>query len=331
MKVILQFSGGKDSQASLILAVEKYGAENIEAVFMDTKWEKVTLYPHIRKFCKDIGVKLTELTSLKYDGMIGLVEKKKRFPSSQARFCTEELKVKPFINYLLDEVKDHVIILQGIRADESEARSEMDEQCTFFKYYFQPHTNNFIKLQKVNKFIKKLRYKNKKVPVNKFKEQETLTDKLINGVLDNKFYSYRKKDVNKHVDVYCADVIRNVFDKTGQEVIDIILDAGYIPFENYYEGYSRVGCYPCINENLFGIYQMSVRDPKRIDEIELEEIRLGTSFFTTGKIPKRECANGQYPTIREVVNYTHKLYAMNKLFKEQNDVGCLSHFMLCKS
>ena len=36
MKVLVSYSGGKDSQACLIKPAEKYGAENITAVFCDT-------------------------------------------------------------------------------------------------------------------------------------------------------------------------------------------------------------------------------------------------------------------------------------------------------
>jgi tRNA(Ile)-lysidine synthase TilS/MesJ len=40
MKIIVSFSGGKDSHACLIEAVKKYGADKIEAVFCDTGWER---------------------------------------------------------------------------------------------------------------------------------------------------------------------------------------------------------------------------------------------------------------------------------------------------
>lgn len=39
MKIIVSFSGGKDSQACLIQAANKYGVDKIEAVFCDTGWE----------------------------------------------------------------------------------------------------------------------------------------------------------------------------------------------------------------------------------------------------------------------------------------------------
>lgn len=36
MKIIVSFSGGKDSQACLIQSARQYGADRIEAVFCDT-------------------------------------------------------------------------------------------------------------------------------------------------------------------------------------------------------------------------------------------------------------------------------------------------------
>lgn len=47
MKIIVSFSGGKDSQACLIQAANKYGADKIEAVFCDTGWEHPDTYQHI--------------------------------------------------------------------------------------------------------------------------------------------------------------------------------------------------------------------------------------------------------------------------------------------
>ena len=137
MRVIIQFSGGKDSEASLIWAVNEGGylPEQLEAVFCDTQWEHELTYTHIKKVVEKLGVKLVTLKSKKYDGFMDLVRKKLRFPSSKARFCTEELKIKPMIDYILDEVKDHVLVIQGIRGDESEDRSKMQRECTYFKYY----------------------------------------------------------------------------------------------------------------------------------------------------------------------------------------------------
>ena len=59
MKIIVSFSGGKDSQACLIQAANKYGADKIEAVFCDTGWEHPDTYQHISNVCKQLDVRNT--------------------------------------------------------------------------------------------------------------------------------------------------------------------------------------------------------------------------------------------------------------------------------
>ena len=80
MKIIVSFSGGKDSQACLIQAAKRYGTDKIEAVFCDTGWEHPDTYQHITDTCSQMGVKLTTLKS-KYD-FVSLAVYKKRFPST---------------------------------------------------------------------------------------------------------------------------------------------------------------------------------------------------------------------------------------------------------
>ncbi|MFQ5647528.1 MAG: phosphoadenosine phosphosulfate reductase family protein, partial [bacterium] len=57
-----------------------------------------------------------------------LAEKKQRFPSIKARFCTEMLKVVPKLRWIQDQEfeKDPVVVL-GIRRDESVNRSDRQE------------------------------------------------------------------------------------------------------------------------------------------------------------------------------------------------------------
>jgi len=138
VKIIVSYSGGKDSQACLIHAVNKYGWENITAVFSDTGWEHPITYEHVKSVCEQLNVELITLKS-KFD-FISLAEYKKRFPSTKARFCTSELKMKPMIDYVLS-LGDSCIIIQGIRAGESASRAKMDEQCMYFKSYFQPNAS----------------------------------------------------------------------------------------------------------------------------------------------------------------------------------------------
>jgi 3'-phosphoadenosine 5'-phosphosulfate sulfotransferase (PAPS reductase)/FAD synthetase len=301
MKVIVQFSGGKDSLASLIWAIEKYGVNKVEAVFCDTKWEHELTYKHIEEVTKNLGVKLVTLTNEKVDGFLGLVKKKKRFPSTKARFCTEHLKTIPAIDYILKQ-EDHLIIIQGIRKDESLSRSLMAKQCTYFKFYTQPYG------------------KDKKGK--------------------DKFHTYRKKDIKAWREKYSDDIIRPFFDSTGQEVIDYILSAGYKPNPLYYMGMGRVGCMPCIMAKHSEIKEISIRFPEHIDKIRKAEKELKTSIFTNGKIPDRCCSktvinkkgvSRKFPTIDDVVNYVTKDKDQLDAFKEPGSGhSCMSFYGICE-
>ena len=140
MKALIFYSGGKDSQAALIWSIKEYGLNHCEAVFCDTGHEHPLTIKHINETTQQLGVKLTVLKSKKYDGMFDLAKKKGRFPSTKARFCTEELKSKPAIDYVLSH-SEHLIVIEGIRKNESVSRSKMDKACTYFKYYFEPMLN----------------------------------------------------------------------------------------------------------------------------------------------------------------------------------------------
>ena len=91
MKIIVSFSGGKDSQACLIQAANKYGVDKIEAVFCDTGWAHPDTYQHISNVCKQLDVRLVILRSKKYTDFVDMSIKRSRFPSSQRRFCTSEI------------------------------------------------------------------------------------------------------------------------------------------------------------------------------------------------------------------------------------------------
>lgn len=136
MKIIVSFSGGKDSQACLIQAVNQYGADNVEAVFCDTGWEHPDTYQHIADVCQQLNVKLVVLRSKKYTDFVDMSIKRSRFPSSQRRFCTSELKIKPMIDYILS-LTEPCLIIQGIRAKESEERAKLPYECNYFGEYFE--------------------------------------------------------------------------------------------------------------------------------------------------------------------------------------------------
>ena len=290
MKVVVAYSGGKDSQASLIWAVNQYGKENVLAVFCDTGWEHSVTYQHIRNTTALLGVELIMLKSKKYNGMLDLATKKKRFPSTKARFCTSELKAVPMIDWVLSQ-QEHLLIIQGIRAEESKSRSLMQEHCRFFKYYFTP-----IKTDKNGKAI---------------------------------FHSYRKKDVLEWCKQYDDSLLRPVFHWSAQQVIDYILANGQTPNPLYSKGAHRVGCFPCVMTNKSELKAMCQLTPEWVEKVNQAEILVGTSFFPPNYIPKRYCSlvdkNGKtYASVIDVVNYLTE--ASGNLFEndETYNRSCMS-------
>lgn len=102
-------SGGKDSQATAIWCLKN----DLKPMFLfcDTEWEDEVTYEFIKDFELKLGQEIIRLTSM---GFVDLAKKKKRFPSTKGKFCTEELKIKPTIDYILS-MKTNVLIYQGIR------------------------------------------------------------------------------------------------------------------------------------------------------------------------------------------------------------------------
>lgn len=277
MKIIVQFSGGKDSLAALLWARNNL-SKDITAVFCDTGWEHPVTYAHINSVTEKLKVELVTIKSKAYKGFLDLAKKKKRFPSTKARFCTSELKVKPMIDYIIDEVRDHFITIQGIRMDESYTRSKMGATCNFFRYYTEPY--GFDKKGKP------------------------------------RFHNYRKKEVLQFCKYHVSDVLRPVFDWTASQTIDYILSNGIEPNPLYRQGMKRVGCYPCVMANQKEIQMIAKNSPERLGLIKDFEYKTGSSFFPPDKIPKWACKNKNYPTIDDVEKYIKAKNATLDLFGE---------------
>lgn len=294
MKILVSFSGGKDSQACLIKAAQQYGADRIEAVFCNTGWEHPLTYKHIEDVCMKMGVKLVTLKSKKYTDFVDMSIMRSRFPSSQRRFCTSELKIKPMIDYVLS-LNDSCILIQGIRAQESEERSKLPYECNYFGEYYER--------------VKKMR-KGKEVEMWK--------------------QDYRRKDVLKWCEHNDASVSRPIFRWSDQAVIDYILVAGQLPNPLYRKGFSRVGCYPCIMCRKLEIKLISKDEwgARRLIKAEQRmktETPKGSSFFSPGYIPVRFCKNRLYPTVQEVFDYVNRNDAgMEDLFEPEGGYSCMS-------
>lgn len=110
---ILGLSGGKDSAALAVYMCKRI--PDIEYFFCDTQKELPETYEYLEKLKARLGINITYLSPERgfdhwlevYGGML---------PSSNARWCTKSMKIKPMEEFIGN---DQAISYVGIRADEN--------------------------------------------------------------------------------------------------------------------------------------------------------------------------------------------------------------------
>lgn len=130
-KVIVNFSGGKDSTVAILETLKRYPKEAIELVFMDTGAEYKGTREHVITVANTLELPLTILEpkrdwfeQVRHDNM----------PFTPAlRKCTWRLKVDIYHSWLSKYRRergiavDDIITVTGIRGEESLSRSKLTE------------------------------------------------------------------------------------------------------------------------------------------------------------------------------------------------------------
>lgn len=122
--IIVPISGGKDSQATLILALNT-GCKTIP-IFNDTGWEHPLTYRHLRYLEKTLSIKIVKTKGPKKNETLEQsIVTNKRFPWGTGRFCTSYLKQVAtrdwYKNHIYKE-GENVEIWYGLRTAESAQR-----------------------------------------------------------------------------------------------------------------------------------------------------------------------------------------------------------------
>lgn len=124
---VVSLSGGKDSVA-LWLWAKRTGLSPIVALYADTGWEWDGHDEYLGYLERRVG---PIRRCGPADSFAATVRRKGTFPSRVRRWCTEELKIQPFraeLDRLRDETGDDVVVLLGIRRDESPSRAAAAER-----------------------------------------------------------------------------------------------------------------------------------------------------------------------------------------------------------
>lgn len=260
----VSISGGKDSAATAILALETQPRESLRFVFADTGNEHESTYEYIGYMAGHLGIEIHTLradfsadmdrkrryiiekwpskgvpqedcdraaefmvpTGIPY---LDLCMMKGRFPGTKSAFCTQELKTLPLMEYQLGFVErgdaDAVWSWQGVRLDESQSRKR--------------------RLQGTGACVKSF-------------------EVVGAGIYNHRpILRWKASDVFEAADLY-----------------------GLKPNPLYMQGMTRVGCMPCINAGKDEVLEISKRFPEHIARIaEWERLvaltskRMEASFF----------------------------------------------------
>ena len=280
MKRIVSVSGGKDSTALYLLALER--GKPFSACFADTGHEAAETYDYIATLPERAGgppvrtVKADYTERLKrrrekLPAMWGkkgvpqnLIDRAIKllhptgvpfvdatlwngiFPAPQQRFCTRELKKEPIEEQVYKpilEAREHLVSWQGIRAEESIVRADM----------------------------------------------------RMRQHLSGKYGAYH--------------VFRPLLNWTLDAVLAMHKRHGIKANPLYAEGFSRVGCFPCIYAQKSEIALLARKHPEVIDRMEAWErlmnetgrVERSTSFFWSGRDPTYQ--KGQKTGIRRIVDW----------------------------
>lgn len=306
---IISVSGGKDSTALLLLAIERQ-PDNMQAVFADTGNEHELTYEYVQYLNNNVfpirtvradfadriaGKKQYVLTKWAEKGVqqaaidravaalvptgnpfLDLCIWKGRFPSSRAAFCSEELKRNPIITQVqqpLIDAGDDVVSWQGVRRDESLRRALLSEN--------------------------------------------ELKKRYDNGA---EMWNYRP-----------------ILDWTAQDCFDMHRRHGVKHNPLYEMGMGRVGCMPCINCRKDELNEISKRFPEVIDRIEQWEDavkkaskRQEATFFAA---PSDDSEWSAKQTIRVFVEWSKTARGGKQFdFLRMQDDGpaCTSIYGLCE-
>lgn len=243
-KYLVSVSGGKDSTACLVYMLDNYRKSQIIPYFCDTGWEHPKTYEYLRYLEDVLKVEIVRLQNI---AMEELCKKKKFFPSSRFKFCTNELKIKPAEKFIKSCKENYKIVnVVGVRQLESQNREKENLWKT-----------NFMGNSPAKYFTKK-------------------RGKVYSKKALRKYYAEDNTVTTYQPFVY----------KSAVETVKYSLDRGVKINPLYDKGHKRVGCYPCIFASKNDITIIEQWAKKRLENLEFAVSSLnkkGKAYFFYGK------------------------------------------------
>jgi|TARA_R100000081_G_C4778531_1_gene150063 3'-phosphoadenosine 5'-phosphosulfate sulfotransferase (PAPS reductase)/FAD synthetase len=124
-EIIVPVSGGKDSTATFILALQHFEKDKIIPIHCNTGWDHPKTYEYLDYMQEKSGIEIQHTKYEEAETMPDLIRRMKMFPTRNTRFCTSRYKETATTrwykkNGFWESRKGQVWL--GIRSDESHQR-----------------------------------------------------------------------------------------------------------------------------------------------------------------------------------------------------------------
>lgn len=252
IKHVISVSGGKDSAATLLLALERFGGDRVVPVFCDTGNEHEATYAYLGYLETALGVKITWL---------------------RADFSAEIAQKRMFIARDVRTRRDKTTG-RKVRWTNKAKRRAME--------VMHPTGNPFLDLclWKGRFPSRKAQFCTEELKVNKAVEFQMALAEAGHTVVSwqgvrrdesmNRRHALSFERLGPRMFIY-----RPIAAWTAQQVFAYCASKGLKPNPLYLQGMGRVGCMPCINVNKPELREISARFPLHIERISEWEARVG--------------------------------------------------------
>ncbi len=125
-RYIARCSYGNDSIAMLQI-LHEFGLKDVAVVYSDTGWASDAWKVRVdqgEEWVRSLGWEAVRLTSIGFEASVRNHTAAGMFPTRLVKFCTQELKVRPFLKWVTAADPDHrALVCVGVRRAESAARA----------------------------------------------------------------------------------------------------------------------------------------------------------------------------------------------------------------
>lgn len=123
-RIIINFSGGKDSTVAILETLKRYPKEEIILSWQDTGAEYLETEAHVKKMAELFDLPLVIIRAKR--NFWEELRHRKYWPTPGVRHCTAHLKRDPANSWIRQhkaELGNELVIVSGIRAEESRSRA----------------------------------------------------------------------------------------------------------------------------------------------------------------------------------------------------------------